>query len=461
MALAKADQIEAIDNLLQKSLGVRNDDEILLIYDASFFPYMDAFTECVNARDFSATYLYIPKGYQLRLAEAISRKSEQIWLPDPLRSAILASSVILNVLDGDLDTAPVRGAVLAQLRSKDCRLAHIPGISDDILDIVSKTDFDRILRECELIAWFLGCGGDAILTTYDAAGQEYELRLDLEDWTNEPLMSPGIIKPGSWGNVPPGETFCCPEPASIQGQVCINGSIPRHNLDGKEIILTFDEGKLIEWSETHRSSLSEFFDNQANEANRFGDRNWATFAELGIGLNPAISCLTGNGLFDEKAAHTIHIALGDNTIFGHTVKSRIHADLVTLNPSLTVGGTPIMTKGVLLTEDLERFRSRWVAPSVSVHGADRIRLRDDEIFAESGILHRRLYKSGRIGYVAMAAEAKSRALAKLCEQLQRGDPYTMSDLLEAHPQFGGVSTLELIAILKYYNCVFIIPNGEG
>jgi hypothetical protein len=123
MALAKTDQVEAIDSLLQKSLGVRNDDEILLIYDDSFFPYMDAFTDCVNARDFSATYLYIPKSYQLRLAEAISRKSEQIWLPDPLRSAVLASSVILNVLDGDLNTAPVRGAVLAQLRSKGCRLA--------------------------------------------------------------------------------------------------------------------------------------------------------------------------------------------------------------------------------------------------------------------------------------------------------------------------------------------------
>jgi hypothetical protein len=422
---------------------------------------MDAFTDCVNSHDFSATYLYIPKSYQLRLAETISRKSEQIWLPDPLRSAVLASSVILNVLDGDLDTARVRVAVLAQLRAKGCRLAHIPGISDDILDIVSKTDFDRVLRECELVAWFLGRGGAAVLTTYDAAGQEYNLHMDLGDWANEPLMSPGIIKPGSWGNVPPGETFCCPEPTSVQGQICINGSIPRQNLEGREIILTFDEGKLIEWSEAHRSPLTEFFENQANEASRYGDRNWATFAELGVGLNPAITHLTGNGLFDEKAAHTIHVALGDNTIFGHAIKSRIHADLVTLNPSLTVGGTQIMARGSLLTEELERFRSEWVAPSVSIDDADRIRLRDDEIYEEDGILWRRLYKSGRIGHVTMAPEAKSRALAKLCEQLQRGDPYTVSDLLEAHPQFGGVDTVDLIAILRYYNCVYIIPNGEA
>jgi leucyl aminopeptidase (aminopeptidase T) len=59
------------------------------------------------------------------------------------------------------------------------------------------------------------------------------------------------------------------------------------------------------------------------------DRNWNTFAELGIGLNPAITILTGNSLFDEKAKGTIHIALGDNHAFGHHVESQFHDDLVT------------------------------------------------------------------------------------------------------------------------------------
>jgi hypothetical protein len=458
--LTKADQINAINTLLQKSLGIRAGDEILIIYDESFSAYLDAFTDCVNNYDLAATYIHIPKSYQLRLAETISRKPEPIWLPNPLRRAIVESSVILNVLDGDLDTGPVRGAVLSQARSKGCRLAHIPGISDDILEIVLKTDFERILRECELVAWFLGCGGEAVLCTYDAAGIEYKLHLDLEDWSNEPLMSPGIINPGSWGNVPPGETFCCPDPASVQGQICINGSIPQQNLGGREIILTFDEGKLVNWIEANKSALTEFFDKQQVEANKYGDQNWATFAELGIGLNPAITRLTGNGLFDEKAAHTIHVALGDNTIFGHAVKSRIHADLVTINPSLTVGKTQIMSKGTLLVENLENIRDKWVAPEIPINPTDRIQLREDEIFEDAGVLYRRLYKSGRIGHVTMVPEAKSRALAKLCEQLQRVEPYTVSDLLDDYPEFDGVDTQELIAILRYYNCLFIMQNGE-
>jgi hypothetical protein len=460
--LTKADQVKAIDTLLQKSLEVRGGDEILLIYDESFSAYLDAFTDCVNKHDLAATYIYIPKNYQLRLAETISRKPEPIWLPHPLRSAIFESSVILNVLDGDLVTGPVRGAVLGQTRNNECRLAHIPGISDDILEIISKTDFERVLRDCELVAWFLGCGGEAVLSTYNAAGIEYQLHLDLEDWSNEPLMSPGIIRPGSWGNIPPGEAFCCPYPASVRGRVCINGSIPNQNLEGREIVLTFEEGRLVSWAEDRPSGLSDFFERQQHEASEYVDANWATFAELGIGLNPAITKLTGNGLLDEKAAHTIHIALGDNTIFGHVVKSRIHADLVTVRPSLAIGKTVIMSKGSLLVEDLERIRSQWVAPRTSIDPTDRIQVREDEIFEEAGVLHRRLYKSGRIGHVGMTSERMSRALAGLCEQLQRANqPYTISDLFDDHPEFDGMHTHELIAILRYYNCVTITQNGDA
>jgi hypothetical protein len=460
--LTKADQVNAIDTLLKKSLEIRGGDEILLIYDESFSPYLDAFTDCVNKYDLAATYIHIPKKYQLRLAETISRKPEPIWLPHPLRSAIFESSVILNVLDGDLVTGPIRGAVLGQTRNNECRLAHIPGISDDILEIVSETDFERVMRDCELVAWFLGCGGEAVLSTYDAAGTEYQLHLDLEDWSNEPLMSPGIIRRGSWGNIPPGEAFCCPYPASVRGKVCINGSIPGQNLEGREIILSFEEGRLVSWAEEKPTDLSEFFDRQQYEGNEYVDSNWATFAELGIGLNPAITKLTGNGLLDEKAAHTIHIALGDNTIFGHVVKSRIHADLVTVGPSLTVGKTVIMAKGVLLVDDLERIRSRWIAPRTSINLTDRIQVSEDEIFEEAGVLYRRLYKSGRLGHVSMASEGVSRALARLCEQLQRTtQPYTMSDLLDDHPEFDGVHTHELIAILQYYNCVTITQNGDA
>ncbi len=121
-----------------------------------------------------------------------------------------------------------------------------------------------------------------------------------------------------------------------------------------------------------------------------------------------------------------------------------------------------MRKGVLLVESLEQTRNSWVAPNITTDPTDRIQLREDEIFEDAGVLYRRLYKSGRIGHVTMAPEIKSRPLAKLCGQLQRvAEPYTISDLLDDYPEFDGVSTHELIAILRYYNCVFISQGGES
>jgi hypothetical protein len=49
--LAREDQIHALGILLEKSLALRDDDQVLLIYDESFLPYLDALIQCVINRD--------------------------------------------------------------------------------------------------------------------------------------------------------------------------------------------------------------------------------------------------------------------------------------------------------------------------------------------------------------------------------------------------------------------------
>ncbi|MHA2231346.1 MAG: aminopeptidase, partial [Candidatus Hodarchaeales archaeon] len=51
-------------------------------------------------------------------------------------------------------------------------------------------------------------------------------------------------------------------------------------------------------------------------------------AELGIGLNNAITNAIGYILTDEKIGGTVHVAFGNNSSFGGISKSNLHWDFV-------------------------------------------------------------------------------------------------------------------------------------
>lgn len=446
---------EALGMLLDKGLCVSSDDQLLIAHDESLAPYSSALVEELVIRDISAAFINVPKAYQRFLVSKILSQPEVQWLPSALLTAISTSSAILNVLDGDLETSRLRKAIIDQPRTRDCRLAHIPGLTDEVLSVTLNTDFEEILKRSELVAWILGNGVSAEYVTYDKADAEYVLYLDLEGWVNEPLMSPGSLLRGSWGNFPPGETFCCPTPTGVHGSVCINGSLPRMVLSADEaIVLHFENGRLDEWRAVNSSPAVEFFDKQKAIAKTRNDPNWNVFAEFGIGLNPAIRALTGNSLFDEKAAGTVHIAIGDNTTFGHGNKASMHADLVSWRPTLRIDGTTVLSRGEFQEAKLEMARQDWVPPSSPLPTDRRVRIRDGEVKSDSGVLKRRLCKAGRIGLVQMGDQAVGRALQKLYDRVMVGEPILVEQLVKELPVVDGIDVLRLMAILHHYNCLY-------
>jgi hypothetical protein len=448
-------QCRSFSALLDQCLMLeQSKDELLVLYDESFFPYFDALLHVIRQRDLSVTFVFLPTSYQLRLIdrERSSRDSDTLQLPICLSRAIWASTAILNLLNGEQETVSVRVAVLAQGRSSDCRLAHIPGIDPKILSILSESPIAEIRRSSELLAWALGEAREAKVLTYDEGGHEHQLSLDLNGWDNDPIMSPGVIFPGSWGNVPPGETFCCPDPGKVCGTICINGSVPGHVMaKGEEVILTFDHGKLVDWQ--GHPHARKFFDEERSKANQRRDKNWSTFSELGIGLNPAISSLTGNSLFDEKAYGTIHVAIGNNTSFGHHIRSEIHADLVTWHPSLLLNGRPVMERGTLRIDAIEGERQSRHGMPVDIRPEVKIFLRDGRVENQDGELKRVLAKANRVGYVSMTGPEIGRLLAQVARTLsdlcEIGD-ITYGEFVKLHPEFGDVPTPDLLGLLDHY-----------
>jgi leucyl aminopeptidase (aminopeptidase T) len=457
LPLTGEEQYEAFAALLSSCLEITQKDDLLVIYDEGFLPFMDAFLRLVKDRKLFVTFLNIPQEYQLALTKWTSGDDRTVNLPEGIGGSILNSSAIITMVNGELETNRIRRALLQQTRSEACRLAHIPGISSEVLRAVRSSPFEQIMVDSELLAWALGEAWGAELTTFDSKGQDYTLHLNLGGWDNEPLMSPGVLGRGSWGNVPPGETFCCPLESSVQGEVCIDGSVPHRVLaPGEELVIRFDKGKAVKWwapSGPEASAGVEFIKGEKTKAGEVRDRNWNTFAELGIGLNPAITKLTGNSLFDEKALGTVHVAIGDNSLFGHNTEASIHADMVTHRPNLKLDGHTVIEGGKICRGEIEDWRGR-VREAVFSFPFDRqVALRQAKVKEQNGVLLRQLRKAGRVGYIQILDDEGGRALAALANALINLGAIFPEDLLHDHEAFQAIETKRLLGVLYHYGAL--------
>jgi len=140
-------------------------------------------------------------------------------------------------------------------------------------------------------------------------------------------------------NMPDGEIFTGPVEESVNGSVKFSYPCIWSGVEVKGVDLTFDQGKVVEArAEKNEASLLETLKT---------DDGASYLGELGIGTNNQIDRFTGNMLFDEKMAGTIHLALGLGfPESGSKNKSAIHWDLLT---DMKDGGT-ITVDGELFYE---------------------------------------------------------------------------------------------------------------
>lgn len=440
---------EAFEVLFTQCLQASRSDRLLIVFDESAEAFLPSMIAAHCRLGLPTALLNLPLAYQHHLV-ATSNKSERIELPAAYQAAVQASSAILTVLAGDLATSRVRGAVIGLTRPKGCRLAHIPGISEQLLSIIGDSPLTQILQWSDQIAWAVGEAQQAVITTFDRAGREFRLTLPLEGWDNEPLLSTGVISPDSWGNVPPAEVFCCPRAHCAHGKFVVNGSVQGHVFPpGEEVVLVFERGRLVDWSHSTSAAGTAFFDDEQAKAVAAGDTNWNVLAELGIGLNPAVRELTGNSLMDEKAAQTVHIAIGDNFHFGFPIKSSIHADLVAWRPVIEFDGHKVLERGAICSQaiaDWQRASLQNCAPlssgSISVRKS-RAAIKDDA-------LYRRVSRGQRSGEIRVADAAMGRSLAQAYRELATyAHEVDVRRFIAEHACFADMPSAKLLAVLKH------------
>ncbi len=122
-------------------------------------------------------------------------------------------------------------------------------------------------------------------------------------------------------NFPDGEIFTSPVEDSANGTVFFDFPQIYRGVEAKNILLTFDNGKVTSIKADHNE---EYVKKMLNM-----DEGSSFVGEVAIGTNDMIQDITGNILFDEKIGGSIHIALGASyPETGGKNESGLHWDMI-------------------------------------------------------------------------------------------------------------------------------------
>lgn len=139
--------------------------------------------------------------------------------------------------------------------------------------------------------------------------------------------------------LPAGKVFVAPLEESVQGRAVFDFAF-RNERPVYDLTLDIKDGRarLVGAREGVRE-YRQTMDFAEGEKDRIG--------EFAVGLNPGVDRFTGYALTDEKRRGTVHLALGDNRLFGGDNPATMHWDLFMEKPTVLVDGRPLMEAGEL------------------------------------------------------------------------------------------------------------------
>jgi leucyl aminopeptidase (aminopeptidase T) len=233
--------------------------------------------------------------------------------------------------EADLALAPTTKSLThtrARSRATEAgaRVATLPGITESVFTTGLAADYDAIAAACDDL-YEQVAGAEEIRVTAPA-GTDLTVTVGEREWRRDT----GVLREAGVTNLPAGETFVSPE--SAEGTYVVDGTVSPYGLlaEGQPVRFTVEDGRVVDVDDPEARDL---FESAAGTADRDAVYN---LAELGIGANTAVTDLVGSILLDEKAAGTVHVAVGDDMGIGGNVDAPIHEDGVLRNPTVYADG---------------------------------------------------------------------------------------------------------------------------
>ncbi|GAB3024098.1 aminopeptidase [Natronobiforma cellulositropha] len=245
--------------------------------------------------------------------------------PEPVAAAMAASDVSLAPTTKSITHTRAR----VEATRAGARVATLPGITEEVFRTGLDADYESIAAHCEAV---LEQVADATEVRVETA-RGTDITFDLGDRSF--LSDTGIVhEPGASSNLPAGEVFV--SPVSADGRFVVDGTMAPHGLlaEGQDLTFEVEDGLVTHISD---ETIRETVETAAEEV---GDAAY-NLAELGIGTNVAVTDLIGSVLLDEKAAGTVHIAIGDDSGIGGDVEAPIHLDGIVRDPAVFADGVEV------------------------------------------------------------------------------------------------------------------------
>lgn len=302
---------DAAETAVHQCLALDSEESIAIVTDDERRPIGEALYAVASDVTDDATFVQYKPGTQ---------HGEEP--PAPVAAAMKEADAFLAPTTKSLSHTRARSAAC----EAGARGATLPGITEEVMIAGLDADYEAIAQHCEDVLEQVRDAEEIRVTS--PAGTDITFVPGGREWHDDTGM---IREPGAFSNLPAGEVFVSPVDAN--GTYVVDGTMRPHGLleEGQELTFEVEDGYV-----THISDDAIRADVEA-AAEEVGDAA-SNLAELGIGTNVGVTELMGSVLLDEKAAGTVHIAIGDDASIGGDTEAPLHLDGILRNPTVYADG---------------------------------------------------------------------------------------------------------------------------
>ncbi|HVN74694.1 MAG TPA: aminopeptidase [Thermoanaerobaculaceae bacterium] len=302
---------------VRECLGVRPDETLLIVTDPPLAGIAGVLARVAR-----------PLAREVLVLEYGERDLNGQEPPEPVARMMSSVDAVLAVTSKSLTHTAARRAAT----DGGARVATMPGITEECLVRTMNADYRAIAERTKRVTELLSRARVARLSS--SAGTDLTLPIA----GIRAIASTGLIlTPGSWGNLPSGESYLMPEEGASEGVLVVDGSLAGIGAVDEPVRIVVEHGTAREI--TGGGSARAFA--EMLESAGAAARN---VAELGVGTNDR-AILTGRILEDEKILGTVHVAFGNNASMGGTVTVPFHVDGIVLQPTLALDGELLLVEG--------------------------------------------------------------------------------------------------------------------